>query len=105
MPNANPLIEDLELRINNPYSVGNIFSFLDGDFLLDREAITVEKSIRDQYHVVVEDQTIWAIAFKYYGNSKEWWIISDVNDIKWPFKLDSGTVLLIPDINTVKISL
>jgi hypothetical protein len=106
MATTNPQVEDLELRENNPYSIGSIFSFDEGDFLLDREPINVQKSVRDQFHLVIEGETLSNIAGKveYYNNSKYWWVIADVNQLYWSFELTPGMVLLIPDINQVKIS-
>lgn len=98
-------IEDLELRINNPFSIGNIFIFDEGDYILDRESIQVEKSIRDRYHTIIDDETLGTIAFNFYGNSKWWWVIADVNNISWPFKLETGLTILIPDINKVNLSI
>jgi Uncharacterized protein containing LysM domain len=100
-----PSTEDLELRTNNPYSIGNIFSFSEGDFALEREPIVIERSIRDRYHTVVEGDTLSTIAFDKYNDSKEWWVIADVNNLDWTFQLEVGTVLLIPDLNRVKITL
>lgn len=99
------ITEDLELRVNNPYSIGTTFIFDEGDVLLDRDPIVVPKSVRDQYHVVVEGETLSKIAFDYYGNSKYWWVIYDINNLDWPFQLESGSVLLIPDIHQVNISI
>lgn len=98
----NPLVEDLELRTNNPYSVGSVFIFPEGDFLLDRDPIVVEKSIGDKYHTVIEGEILSQISFIEYGNSKYWWLIYDTNDIDNPFDLESGTILLIPDLNKVE---
>lgn len=92
----------LELRTNNPYSVGTVFVFPEGDVLLDRDPIEIPKSIQDRYYTVVDGDTIGTLAFQAYGNSKEWWVIADVNGIHWPFELIVGTTLLIPDINKVK---
>lgn len=105
MPTVNSTIDSLELRNNNPYSIGNIFVFPEGDFLLDRTPIDVDKSIYDKYHTVIDGDTLGKIAFNEYGNSKEWWVIADVNDLYWPFELTLGDLLLIPDIRKVKIKL
>ena len=100
---ANP-ITDLELRNNNPYSIGSIFIFPEGDFLLDRTPISVLKSIGDRYHTVINGNTLSSIAFQYYNNSKYWWTIADANELVDLFTLVPGTILLIPDLNQIEIS-
>lgn len=97
--------ELLDLRSNNPYSVGELFLFPEGDYLLDRKPIEVDKSINDRYYTVLQGDTIGKIAFIAYGDSKEWWVITDVNNIAWPFELEIGKTLIIPDLDKVKISI
>jgi hypothetical protein len=95
---------EISLRENNPYSVGNIFLFDEGDLILDREPIVPAKSSRDRYYTVEQEDSFGLIAFKAYGDSKWWWIIRDANKIDYAFDLVRGTTLLIPDLNTVKVS-
>jgi nucleoid-associated protein YgaU len=94
--------DDLSLRIDNPYSVGSVLTFDEGDSLLKREPIQYVKSQRDRYYTVVEGDTIDAIAYEAYGNSKWWWVIADANKIDFGFELEEGTSLLIPDLEKVK---
>lgn len=98
-----PVIEDLSLRTNNPYSIGVIFSYDEGDFSLEREPINPPKSIGDQYHPVVDGDTLSTLAYKYYQDSKYWWVIADVNVLDWTFELEVGTILMIPDIYQIKL--
>jgi hypothetical protein len=90
------------LRQNNPYSIGFIFVFEEGDYLLNREDAQFEKSISDRYYTVEEDDTLSTIAFKAYGSSKWWWLIRDANDIYFGFDITVGQTLYIPDLNTAK---
>jgi hypothetical protein len=43
------------------------------------------------------------ISYKFYNNSKYWWVIALRNEIKDPFKeFQKGRTLLIPNLNLVK---
>jgi nucleoid-associated protein YgaU len=95
-------VQELELRSNNPYSIGTIFIFPEGDALLERKPIEVTKSPRDQYYTIKKGDTLNELAFRYFGNSKEWWILADVNNIEFPFELPMGLTIIIPDYTKLK---
>lgn len=103
LPNTNRP-ELITLRENNPYSVGSVFLFKEGDIQLEREEINPPKTIRDRYYTVEASDDMWSIAFKAYGNSKWWWVIRDANKIDFGFDLEFGKTLIIPDLNTVKVN-
>lgn len=99
------LPDDLSLRENNPYSIGTIMVFEEGDFLLDREPAVFSKSARDRYFTVGVNDDLWTIAHQAYNNSKWWWIIYDANpEIDNPFELEVGKTLLIPDLIKAKVT-
>lgn len=101
------ITEEIELRENNPYSIGNIFIFPEGDYVLDREPVVYNKSIRDKYVTTTQGDTLGSIAFEEYGSSKWWWVLLDVNDLLYLtplFDIPDGTTLLIPDLNKIKIT-
>lgn len=60
------------------------------------------KSNEDKIHTVIESERLDTISYKYYGNSKYWWVLADANDLKDtlinPFELKSGSNLLIPNL-------
>lgn len=97
--------EALQLRQNNPYSIGNVFVFKEGDFVLDRERLPYVKSPNDRYYTVRDKDTLGAIAFDYYGSSKWWWVLADVNEIDFGFRLETGKTLIIPDFSIIQLSL
>lgn len=101
--------DELNLRINNPYSIGNVFLFPEFDYLLERKPITVDKSPKDRYYQVVQGDTLSSIAFLAWGNSKWWWILDDVNELNMDgidgmLNLTEGTVLYIPDLERLKVT-
>lgn len=101
--------EELDLRENNPYSIGSVFQFKEGDYLMDRMPIEVEKSTKDRYFTVVQGDTLGALADKAYGNSKYWWILDDVNNlnlkgIEAMFELQPGITLYVPDLNKIRVT-
>lgn len=97
-------IEQIKLRENNPYSEGYIFLFEEGDYLLLRDELTFQKSPNDRYYTVEQEDTLWTIADKAYGNSKWWWIIRDANLIDWGMIIIPGTTLFIPDLQISKLN-
>lgn len=91
----------LRLRINNPYSSGTLMGFPDGSLALDRNKVNYVKSERDKLRVVTKQDTLDGLAFMYYGDSKFWWLIADVNKIDNPLSVPDdyvGKVLVIPDL-------
>lgn len=62
----------------------------------------ISKSVSDKLHEVKigEINNLPLISFLYYGTVKLWWIIAEANDIHDPLIIESGTMLIIPDIAT-----
>jgi nucleoid-associated protein YgaU len=96
--------ESIELRDNNPYSIGSLFTFDDGTLYLDEGELNYEKSDNDRYYTVIQGDTLWAIAGFAYQDSKEWWKIAMVNKLENPFELRIGSTLIIPDLENLKIT-
>lgn len=99
-------MEIVELRVNNPYSIGEVFTFEEGDSRLYREPIQYVKSLRDRYFTTSQGDTLDNIAFQAYGDSKWYWVIQEANNIEddQRFELEPGTSLLIPDLEKVKMT-
>lgn len=97
-------MENLELRLNNPYSIGSVFTFPEGDSRLFREPLQYVKSTRDRYFTSSDGDTLDSIAFQAYGDSKWYWVIWDINklDASALFLLEPGTSLLVPDLEKIK---
>lgn len=96
------LVDDLNLRVDNPYSIGNVLALSDSEFELIRPTLTYEKSPKDRYYTTSENENLPGIAFDAYGNSKWWWVIYDTNkNIDNPFNLPSSTTLIIPDLDSI----
>lgn len=96
----------LQLEDENPYSTGYIIPLEDGKQILKREKLVYSFAVtRDKTHVVIEGETIFDIAFRWYANSKLWFIIADANNIMNPFELTMGSTLIIPDLDKFKLSL
>lgn len=92
----------IQLPKENLYADGFIITLEDGVQLLKRNKIDYQgRSTNDRVHNVVEEEKIWNIAYKYYGNSKWWHIIADANNIENPFELPVGGSILIPDLDTI----
>lgn len=81
------------------YNDYTIVRFKEGDLALDRKFYSYMPSKADKTHVVVENERLDTIAFKYYKDSSLWYVIADVNEIFNPLKeLEPGTKLLIPGL-------
>ena len=67
-------------------------------------AVTEQKSPllspdRTKARTMTEDNNIWNLAEKEYGDVREWRRIADANDIMNPLDIPVGTVLKVPSIN------
>lgn len=103
MATTSTVIDFPILRDDNPYYSGVVFQFDDGSLALDRVPLDYEQSDADRYYTVGDMEEIDMIAYEGYNNSKLWWVIADANNILFPFQLDRGTTLLIPDEDQVQI--
>ena len=62
----------------------------------------IEESDKDRYHeVTYKNDRLDKISYEYYGDASYWWIIAKANNIIDPFDLTLGTMLRIPNINSV----
>ena len=98
------MIAGTRLRANNPYITGYVESYEDGD-LLYRFSLNHIPSIRDKFHIVQDMDRLDHLAFKYYKDSKYWWVLMDINQIHNPWELNPGTTLLIPDLDLIKTNI
>jgi len=93
---------NLKLPRENLYSNSFILEYTSEIDLLKRDKITYSgNNPNDQVHQIVEEEKIWNIAAKYYGDSKWWWVLCDVNEIDNPFDLPIGDLLIIPDLPSI----
>lgn len=95
--------DDVTLSEDNPYSLGTIFVFDEGDYLLDRDVPNIVKSPRDQYHTVKKGELLMDISFQYYGTSHWWWLLRDANDLTDGLADYKGLTIVIPDLEKTKI--
>ena len=86
---------------DNPYDRGTLLNYLEGDQSLERKPVLYTPSVGDRFHIIKDTDQLDGIAFKYYKNSKLWWLIADVNSIFNPFELTTGDKLIIPDLNVL----
>lgn len=81
-----------------------LINYDEGDKALYRNKLEYKAQEGDSYYVTNDGDTLEGISFEKYGTSKLWWIIADVNDsIIYPFNLDSGLSLLIPNRNNLNV--
>lgn len=83
-------------RTDNPYINGEIYI---EEGLLYRTPIEYVPDDSDELITIGSDNiTLSTLAFRYYGNSKLWYFIWEVNDavLDDPFTLPVGTTLRIP---------
>lgn len=48
-------------------------------------------------HTVQAGEDLDLLAFRYGGKARLWWLIADINGLDFPFELEPGMRLLIPD--------
>jgi len=98
-----------KVQANNLYANGRVVQFKDGTHILIRDKLKFTDFIKFDYHTVIEDDELSAIAYKYYkskaqDSSKYWWVVADVNNIMKPYDISDliGKELVIPNILEVK---
>ena len=84
---------------DNLYEGGALINYQEGDQSLQRTKLVYVPSVDDKFHIVMDEDQLESIAFKYYRSTKLWWLIADINDIFNPFELETGSKLIIPDVN------
>jgi nucleoid-associated protein YgaU len=92
-----------ELQKTNLYSNGRVIQFKDSRQVLLRDKIVYQEGAQDEYHTVIETDTLSDLAYKKYGNSADWYIIADVNNIHFPWELVVGSSLIIPNKDLINI--
>lgn len=82
----------------SPYSQSYAISYDDGDITLERNVFPYQPSKSDRIHTVMDGETIFSIASKYYGDSGYWGLICDVNFIYNPAdEVIPGLEIIIPN--------
>jgi nucleoid-associated protein YgaU len=84
------------------YNENFIIDYKEGDRSKERIPIEHNTTIDDLLHIVTQDETLISIAHLYYGFSKVWYVIADVNNIVNPFELEIGQSLIIPNEKLIK---
>lgn len=93
----------MELRDNNPFSLGLLTFFSDGSMALLSKKPKFIKSPNDRTYTTSVNDNFSNISYQAYGDSKYWWVIWFANNTDFPFELEvlPGTVLNIPDITNL----
>lgn len=92
----------IELSANNPYSLGQIFIFPEGDYLLDGSNAEIAPSTEDRYYTITESDDLWNISMQAYSDSKWYWGIAKYNGIFNAADLPIGETILIPPLYKLK---
>lgn len=77
-------------------TTGFTVNYKEGDSSLQREKIVFLVSAEDKLHIVMDEDNLTQLAYRYYGNPILWYIIADANNIENPFELTTGESLQIP---------
>lgn len=100
------MANDVSIRDNNPFSTGYVVNYNEGDQSLERFKLVYTPSVNDQLHPTKMMDNLSDLSYDYYGDSKWWWVIGDVNDsIMDPFELLPNGNLIIPDLDKIKANL
>jgi nucleoid-associated protein YgaU len=96
----------LQLSDIDLYSDGFIINLPDGTQIIKRNKIPyTPNATRDRIHTITRGDRLDSITYKYYGNSKWWFLIADANeDIENPLDLSAlvGKDIIIPDFDVIK---
>lgn len=87
------------------YSTGYLVDMGDDITVLKREKVQYRKSTASDFLYTLKDgDRLWDLAYQFYGDSKKWFIIADVNPIiENPLELTPGTKIIIPDLELVTL--
>lgn len=53
---------------------------------------------RRKIHIIQEDDSLWQIAYRAYGDPKHWRLLAEVNDIDNPMRLEPGKEMVVPPL-------
>lgn len=67
------------------------------------EKMEIDVTSSDQYHKVMpgEENRLDLISYKFYNTPLLWWCIAEASDIRDPLNVPLGTILRIPDKQTL----
>jgi nucleoid-associated protein YgaU len=106
LPPARPInITSVEVKSDSPFITGFVVNYDAQLSTLERTRINYIPSPDDRYHPVISSDSLSQLAFRYYGSSKPYWIIQDVNKLENAWELPVGQTLIIPDLIKLKIQL
>lgn len=95
----------LKLKEENIYADGYIVNLDEERKLLKSNPLSYTPSAaNDIGYILKEEEKLWDVAFRFYGNSKWWFVLAEVNNIFNPFEIPMGTNLIIPDIDVIRAS-
>ncbi len=83
---------------NNPYTSSYGLDYGDGDYSLERLPYIHTPSENDVTHIVMKGESIFSLAYRYYGDSGLWYMIADFNMIENPLEdVVEGLEIVIPN--------
>lgn len=92
--------------LDNLYTDGVIITYEEGDRSIQRSKIRYSGSSADKTHITIDGERLDTISHRYYGTSKLWWLIADMNDIQDdlinPFVIPEGYELFIPSLDNIE---
>lgn len=83
----------------SPYDSAYIMQYDEGEFSLERRIPIPIVSNEDKTHTLMDGETLQSIAYRYYGDSGNWYKIAEANGIMNPLsdtELFVGRQLRIP---------
>lgn len=82
----------------SPFDDNYAIEYDNGDVSLERVPYIYKPSDLDVIHIVLEDESIYDIANYYFGDSGNWGIIADTNNLYNPLsELKPGMEIIIPN--------
>ena len=72
-------------------------------FINDRRIFSLDDVGEDAIeHTLVGGEELDSLASRYYDDDKLYWLIADVNDILFPFDVEPGQVIVVPNPDIVR---
>jgi hypothetical protein len=93
------LTQTLSLKASNPYSRANLLEIEPNDIRLERRPLVYKPSPKDRYYTFSDGEDVFSVAGEAYPDAQYYWVILEVNNVSFPYDIETGDTLVIPDLD------
>lgn len=90
----------------NRYKRAHYVKETTGDWIAAKERdLDTRPRNNDRFHTVIRGERMDLLAYRFWGDSRLWWVLATYNDRDWMFDLKPGDVLRYPTYETLYMEL